>query len=174
MVTAPWHMGDRVLPTHNTARLCLTVGLAVCLSLAHGMASGSDGETAPARLRVQESLDLIKSKLGVPHEVIAQLVDQHPLVVAVAPLPGRESFRMSLEAAFVDELSDEELDAVMAHELGHVWIFTHHPFLQTEQLANQIAMRVVSRQTLEAVYAKVSARGGHTDRLLRFTKSRAN
>ena len=76
-------------------------------------------------------------------------MDQHPLVVAVAPLPGRASFRMSLEATFVNDLTDEELDAVMAHELGHVWIFTHHPFLQTEQLANQIAMRVVSRQTLE-------------------------
>lgn len=117
----------------------------------------------------------MKEKLGLSHEVIAQLVDQHPLMVAVAPLPGRrDSFRMSLEAAFIDELTDEELDAVIAHELGHVWIFTHHPFLQTEQLANQIAMRVVSRQTIEAVYVKVRARGGHTDRLPRFARSRAN
>ena len=81
---------------------------------------------------------------------------------------------MSFEAAFVSELTDEELDAVIAHELGHVWIFTHHPFLQTEQLANQIAMRVVSRQTIEAVYAKVRARGGHTDSLPRFATSTAN
>ena len=139
------------------------------------MASGSDGETVPVRLRVQESLDVIKAKLGVPHEVIAQLVDQHPLMVAAEPLPGRrDSFRMSLEAAFISELSDEELDAVVAHELGHVWIFTYYPYLQTEQLANQIAMRVVSRQTIEAVYVKVRARGGHTDRLARFAKSNAN
>ena len=139
------------------------------------MASGSDGETAPVRLRVQESVELMKGKLGLSHEVIAQLVDQHPLMVAVAPLPGRhDSFRMSMEAGFVTELTDEELDAVIAHELGHVWIFTHHPYLQTEQLANQIAMRVVSRQTIEAVYIKVRARGGHTDRLPRFAKSNAN
>ena len=139
------------------------------------MASASDGETAPVRLRVQESLDLIKAKLGVAHEVTAQIVEQHPLMVAVAPTPGRQdSFQVSFEAAFVAELTDEELDAVIAHELGHVWIFTHHPFLQTEQLANQIAMRVVSRQTIEAVYAKVRARGGHTDSLPRFATSTAN
>ena len=76
---------------------------------------------------------------------------------------GPRALSVSLEAAFLDELTDQELDAVIAHELGHVWIFTHHPFLQTEQLANEIAMQVVSRQTLEAVYAKVRARGGHTD-----------
>jgi len=168
-------MRDRVLPTHGTARLCWTIGLAVCLSATHGMATASDGETAPVRLRVQESLDLIKAKLGVAHEVTAQIVEQHPLMVAVAPTPGRpDSFQVSFEAAFVAELSDEELDALIAHELGHVWIFTHHPFLQTEQLANQIAMRVVSRQTIEAVYAKVRARGGHTDSLPRFATSTAN
>ncbi len=115
------------------------------------MASASDGETAPVRLRVQESLDLIKAKLGVPHEVTAQIVDQHPLMVAVAPT-ARTAGQLSgcrWKPRLSTELTDEELDAVMAHELGHVWIFTHHPFLQTEQLANQIAMRVVSRQTLE-------------------------
>ena len=139
------------------------------------MAAGSDGETAPVRLRVQESLDALKTKLGVAHEVTAQIVDQHPLMVAVAPLTGRQdSFQVSFEAAFVAELTDEELDAVIAHELGHVWIFTHHPFLQTEQLANQIAMRVVNRQTLETVYAKVRARGGHTDGLPRFATATAN
>jgi hypothetical protein len=139
------------------------------------MASISNGETAPVRQRVQESLDVIKTKLGVPHEVTAQIVAQHPLMVAVAPLPGRrDSFRVSLEAAFIEDLTDEELDAVIAHELGHVWIFTHHPFLQTEQLANQIAMRVVNRRTIEAVYAKVRARGGHTDRLPRFASPTAN
>jgi hypothetical protein len=36
-----------------------------------------------------------------------------------------------------------------------VWIYTHHPYLQTEQLANRIAMRVVARETLAEVYGKV-------------------
>jgi hypothetical protein len=48
----------------------------------------------------------------------------------------------------------------VAHELGHVWVFTHHPYLQTERLANQIAMRVVSRGSLAGVYRKLWERGG--------------
>jgi len=39
--------------------------------------------------------------------------------------------------------------------LGHVWIFTHHPYLQTELLANQVALRVVSRENSERIYEKV-------------------
>ena len=48
----------------------------------------------------------------------------------------------------------------MAHELGHVWVFTHHPYLQTEKLANKIAMRVVTRDSLVSVYQKLWEHGG--------------
>jgi hypothetical protein len=34
-----------------------------------------------------------------------------------------------------------------------VWIYTHHPYLQTEQLANRVAMRAVPRMQLVAVYS---------------------
>jgi predicted Zn-dependent protease len=60
----------------------------------------------------------------------------------------------------LDVLTDDEVRAAIAHELGHVWVFTHHPFLQTEELANRIAMRAVSRETLERVYDKVWKRIG--------------
>jgi hypothetical protein len=57
---------------------------------------------------------------------------------------------------------------VVAHELGHVWIFTHHPYLQTERLADTVAMRVVSRKSLDRVYAKVWERGGAKGSLAQF------
>lgn len=56
------------------------------------------------------------------------------------------------------QLNEDELRAAVAHELGHVWIFSHHPYLHTERLANEIAMRVVSRESLERVYEKLWAR----------------
>ena len=62
---------------------------------------------------------------------------------------------LSLDRNFLDTLDDSELTAAIAHELGHVWIFTHHPYLQTELLANQIAMKVVTRESLEKVYQRV-------------------
>src|SRR5262249_18600428 len=58
-------------------------------------------------------------------------------------------------ANFVRLLDDEELTAALAHELAHVWIYTHHPFLHTEVLANQIAMQVVPRDSLNQLYFKV-------------------
>ena len=54
------------------------------------------------------------------------------------------TFRLSLERSFLEQLTPVELKAVIAHSVGHVWIYTHHPYLQTEQLANQIALRAVS------------------------------
>ena len=65
-------------------------------------------------------------------------------------------------------LSDDELLAAVAHELGHVWIFTHHPYLQTEQLANDIAMRLVSRDALAQMYERVWSRRGTKGDLVRF------
>jgi len=152
--------------------LALFVAAGLALSRAESRAGGANGgDMAPVLRRVQDALDAIKAKLALPHEVTATIVERHPLMVAVEPVRGREgAFVVSLEAAFLDELTDQELDAVIAHELGHVWIFTHHPFLQTEQLANQIAMQVVSRQTIESVYAKVWARGGHKGDLPRFLR----
>ena len=85
-----------------------------------------------------------------------------------APTDPKKAFLLTIDASFLDTLSDEELEAAIAHELGHVWIFTHHPYLQTEELANQIAMRAVSRESLERVYAKVWERGGTKGDLARF------
>ena len=174
-------MHGSVLVTDGTARLWWLARVALCVAAALSTSAlraesrdhenTLNGDMAPALRRVQDAVDAIKEKLALPHEVTAVIVEDHPLMVAVEPAAGRKGvFVVSLEAAFLDELSDQELDAVIAHELGHVWIFTHHPYLQTEQLANQIAMRVVSRQTIEAVYAKVWARGGHKGDLPRFPR----
>jgi len=119
--------------------------------------------------RAQRAVGTLQARLGLRAEVTAELVPHHPLLVAVARQAERRgSYRLKLDAGFVSELTDSELDAVIAHELGHVWIFSHHPYLQTEQLANQVAMRVVSRDALDAVYAKVEARGGKKTTVSRF------
>ena len=81
---------------------------------------------------------------------------ENPKLFSVSPAeqqPG--TFLLSVEEDFAQELSEVELRAAIAHELGHVWIFTHFPFLQTEQLANDIASRVVSRDSLAPLYEKV-------------------
>ena len=68
---------------------------------------------------------------------------------------AERAFLVRVEERMLELLGSDELEAALAHELGHVWVFTHHPYLQTEQLANDVAMRVVSREALARVYDKV-------------------
>jgi hypothetical protein len=119
--------------------------------------------------QVQFIVDELKGRLAIPAEVIVSVVESNPLLVSVEPRRSdRNAFVMTFEDAFLAQLDDTDLRAVIAHELGHVWIFTHHPFLQTERLANTIAMRVVNRESLEKVYGKVWERGGAKGDLVHF------
>jgi len=125
--------------------------------------------TSAPESKLQAIVSHLKSRLEITAPIAVSIVASNPLMMSVeAPTDTRNTFLLSVEASFLDALSDEELEAAVAHELGHVWIFTHHPFLQTEELANQIAMRAVRRQSLERVYAKVWERGGTKGDLARF------
>jgi hypothetical protein len=111
--------------------------------------------------RIQSLVNKFRERLAIPEEVIVAIVPSNAHLISVEAAKGRTGvFLLSLEDGFLDTLSDDEIEAVIAHELGHVWIFTHHPYLQTERLANRIALRLVSRESLVKVYAKVWERKG--------------
>ena len=154
----------------------LTVFLFLAMSLAATMADAADSSDAAAAelqakaQRVQDVIDDLKGRLSLTRQVTAAIVPQNPLMVSVlSPLERGGAYRVAFEGAFLDSLSDQDLRAVVAHELGHVWIFTHHPYLQTEQLANKVALRVVTRDTLERVYDKVWPHGAPAGAPTRFT-----
>ena len=111
----------------------------------------------------------LKGRLDIPQSVQVSIVTANKLLMSVEPVDTTpRAFALNVEGDFVVGLDDTELSAAVAHELGHVWIFTHHPFLQTEQLANEIAMRLVSRDMLAQLYDKVWKRGGTKGDLTRF------
>jgi len=111
--------------------------------------------------QIQTIVDDFKIRMAIPDTVFVSIVERNPLVVSVERAKdGSGDFVLSLEDDFLQGLTRDEIDAIIAHELGHVWIFTHHPFLQTEQLANEIAMKVVRQDALSAVYDKVWKRVG--------------
>ena len=119
--------------------------------------------------RLQLLVNNLKARLSIPEPVIVSLVATNPVMMSVAaPTDSSGEFQLAIEAAFLDLLTEDELEAAIAHELGHVWVFTHHPYLQTEGLANQIATRVVSRGSLERVYDKVWKRGGIKGDIVQF------
>jgi hypothetical protein len=138
------------------------------------VASGESSAGAAAEVkRLQKLVDAMRAHLELTHEVRIDLVERNPLLASVEPVKGsEEAFRLSLEQAFFERLTEDELRAVLAHELGHVWIFTHFPYLQTEQLANQIALRLVTRESLEQVYGKVWPHAVDAGSLPRFAEAR--
>lgn len=118
---------------------------------------------------LQNLTDDLRARLEIVERVHVALVDHNPLVMSVETLAGRTGpFVISVDREFIHELSEKELEAALAHELGHVWIYTHQPYLQTERLANEIAMRVVSRSFFEPVYVKVWSRMGIKGNLIEY------
>jgi hypothetical protein len=113
--------------------------------------------------KIADIVDGLRGQLGISANIQVKVVPNNRLAMSTEPLDGgREDFLLSIDTAFLSHLDSDELTAALAHELGHVWIFTHHPFLQTEALANQIAMRVVPRDLLKTLYLKLWAFEGTT------------
>jgi hypothetical protein len=111
--------------------------------------------------QIQDLVDKLRVRMSIPDTVVVSIVEHNPLVVSVERAKdAARGFSLAIDRDFLDGLTTDEIDAVIAHELGHVWIFTHHPYLQTEELANQIAMHIVAQDTLAAVYDKVWKRVG--------------
>jgi hypothetical protein len=147
-----------------------TIWLCALLLLGFTASSNASDDVRDSEKRVQAVVDDLAGRLGLlPATVATVIVPSNPLLVSVEPdAVATNTFVLSFEERFLDELDDEQLRAVVAHELGHVWIFTHHPYLQTERLANSVAMRVVPRQSLEDVYSKVWERRGTKGDIARF------
>jgi hypothetical protein len=106
----------------------------------------------------QEIVNHLRAEYAITSEIDVALVKYHPLVFSVEPEdPRKRRFRLSMEAGFLLILDDDELVGALAHEMGHVWIYLNHPFLQTEMLANEIGQRFVPRKDFEKVYTKLWA-----------------
>ncbi len=136
----------------------LPLAIAILALLADGYKAHANDKTL-LNQRVEMIISIIgqyRSELAIGPEVQFSLVPWNKRLVSVEQCKDkRGTYVILMEEDFLDSLDDSELCAAIAHELGHVWIFTHHPYLQTERLANQIARKVVPKENLEKVYAKV-------------------
>lgn len=138
----------------------LSVGLMFlpCLLLISGskLFASAKPEAKRGAKRIRTIVDRMRHDLSIKERVIVSVVARNEKLVSVERSKHRPgTFVLSFDESFLSTLDDNELSASIAHELGHVWVFTHHPYLQTELLANQIALKVVTREDLEKIYEKV-------------------
>ena len=111
--------------------------------------------------RLQHVSDTLRARLRILERVLVTVVDHNPLVMSVETLAGRSGpFVISADQQFINSLKPSEVEAAIAHELGHVWIYTHHPYEQSERLANDVALRVIDASVFAPVYEKVWRRMG--------------
>ena len=109
--------------------------------------------------RIRAIVADLESRLQMSQHIEVSIVPAEPRMLSVQRVPGAsgdsEVFLITLDHACLEDMNQEELTAALAHELGHVWIFCHHPYLQTEALANEIAMKAISREGLKTLYGKL-------------------
>jgi len=130
----------------------------------------SEVQTPSVQLeKLSAIVEQFRMQLGISEHISLVTVEGNKRLVSVRRPPDRASgFLVEFDEQFFGRLSEEERRAALAHELGHVWIFTHHPYLQTEALANEKALQVVPREVLEKVYEKVWRQEGRNGTLAQF------
>jgi len=145
--------------TGTSSALRATLAIFILLGWAARASAAEPGALPVAGL--QQTVNSLCARLGITQQVTITLVDTNPRVVSMIPPPAPgDPFSLAVQTDFLDKLTDDEVTAALAHELGHVWVATNHPYLQTERLANDIAMRVVTRYSLSRLYAKLWALTG--------------
>jgi hypothetical protein len=133
----------------RSLRICVILVLPV-LVVRNGICA-ENRRLALIDLMIQE----FSGRLGVSDEVIFFFVSGNRHLISVERAATEaELFQMALDEDFLRTLDDRELRAAIAHELGHIWIFTHFPYLHTESLANQYALKLVPHEDLDRVYEK--------------------
>jgi len=145
-------------------RVLVASAVIVCCASASSVAAQDSASTQQSR--VQILVNDLGDRLGIPDVIHVSIVPTNARLMSVEPV--EHEFELKVEDGWADALDDSELTAAVAHELGHVWVFTHHPFLQTEQLANEVAMRLVSPSSLARMYDKVWKRTHVQGDLARF------
>ncbi len=139
---------------HRRHLLFLFVCLALGLPSGKNVSAEESLSITGSGLLVQAVLEF-KDALEIPNDIDVLIVEKNDLLFSATRQPqNNKAFRITCERQFLDSLTVSELRAAVAHEMGHIWIFTHHPYLQTEELADEIAGRVVNKTDLEGIHSK--------------------
>jgi len=136
-------------------RVFVFIALFLCTTGVQLQAFSSRADQPVRNTKLEKIAAKLAAILEMNKRVQVVIVPENDRVVSVEPFVSGEGYRVEFERAFFEQLNEEEVTAAIAHEVGHMWIFCHAPYLHTEALANEIALKVVPRKPLETLYAKL-------------------
>lgn len=136
-------------------RVFVFIAFLLCATTLQLQAHSSKADQPVRNAKLEKIAAQLAAALEIHKRVQVAIVPENDRVVSVEPFVSGEGYRVEFERAFFDQLSEEEVTAALAHEIGHVWIFSHPPYLHTEALANEIALKVVPRKPFETLYTKL-------------------
>jgi hypothetical protein len=136
-------------------KLSVLLALLLCMTGAQVEAHSSRSDQPVRNPKLEKIAAELSTALEIRKPVQVAIVAENDRVVSVDPFLSGEGYRVEFERAFFEQLTEEEIIAALAHEIGHVWIFSHPPYIHSESLANEIALKVVPRRPLENLYTKL-------------------
>jgi len=136
-------------------RVRVFTALFLCATGAQLQAYSPKADQPVRNVKLEKIAAGLAETLKMHKRIQVAVVSENDRVVSVEPFLSGDGYRVEFERAFLDQLNEEELTAALAHEVGHMWIFCHPPYVHTEALANEIALKIVPRKPLEALYAKL-------------------
>src|SRR5688572_9638910 len=159
--------------SHGCRVLLFRLSLSVCALLVL-FAPPVDGKPAqhhdPSRLAAIARR--LGAELGVQIDIQVVVAKKNDRMVSVERASlKRDTFTVTFDRNFLSGLDQGEITAALAHEIGHIWIFCHFPYVHTEVLANEIALTLVDRIDLESLYRKLRDHLGASETVEEFLAS---
>src|SRR5262245_50025782 len=117
----------------NLQAVVVTLCLPAILLIRFGcLLAGPQPASDPSAERIHAIVDEFRNQLQMPQTIQVTIVPVNKRMVSVEHTAGKAGetglYTMCFDENFLASLDDDELRAAIAHELGHVWIFSHHPY----------------------------------------------
>src|SRR5689334_12416450 len=97
---------------------------------AHRLSAEKSSLSTHTEAQIKNFVQALCQRLSLQQDIQVSISPHNELMVSVEPVGGLHNmYVLSFDEQFLKSLSDEELTAAIAHELGHIWIFSHHPYL---------------------------------------------
>ena len=123
------------------------------------LAAAADARERRSPQALQSLVDGLKAQLGIDAIVSTAIVPTNPLRVSVRPVEGGPgTFQMAFEQAFLTDLDDDDLKAIVAHERARM--LGVHAIVLTDESGTTTLQALADGQEVEMLAWRLAWRQG--------------